>query len=539
MASPSAISKGQSSAKPPSEAHYQTLITERSIARAALHLGIETLTEDSISVLSDALTHYIERIGGVLGCNVENGGRSSDHVNVLDALRAVEDCGLRHGGGGMDGTGMNGNGRSTAMAGNTSGGINIGNGEGWLGLANFLYGPGFEDSLSATPNADVSTSASSNGAVMNGHGPGPGPGHGPGNGHSNSNHNQQHHQLHENGDEGEEEEGGWNAPLDDYDSLPNFPVQVVGIHAKAETKNTNFDATDEPFQNLRSFYGDGYNGGDDETSIVKDGSGRGDEKIKEAGDASKATNDAKQTDSGGTKVGGDNSSASNTNADASKQTKGGGSGGGIGSADATKKSPKKTPSTSKRKRDEKDSSPKDPKRTKASHDPSASKNGKNHDNDALSTADGGPEDDNGAGSRSSLPSYIPKFLPVFPPKHTYDRSASSSSAIPTLSDVNMMDNITDRIPPSALLNNGEVEFVRSSLVQLGRQSNSYWGAINMNARAPYSGDNDSVFVKVNTSAVDVEGRTGPQRVVESVKPVVRASNARMSRILEGSMDLHS
>lgn len=71
---------------------YTKELTRRIVARAALHLGIQDMNLETLTVLQDALTQYLERICYVLGTNVEHSGRSSMHVNILDTIRAIEDC---------------------------------------------------------------------------------------------------------------------------------------------------------------------------------------------------------------------------------------------------------------------------------------------------------------------------------------------------------------------------------------------------------------------------------------------------------------
>ena len=64
----------------------------RAVARAALHLGIESMSVEAADTMAGILIAYLERIGQVIATNVEASGRSSAHVNFLDALRAVEVC---------------------------------------------------------------------------------------------------------------------------------------------------------------------------------------------------------------------------------------------------------------------------------------------------------------------------------------------------------------------------------------------------------------------------------------------------------------
>lgn len=72
-----------------SEELYCHEISRRSVARAALHLGIDGMSQDSLDVLADVLQHYLERIGKTMAHLVEASGRPSSHVNALDALQAI------------------------------------------------------------------------------------------------------------------------------------------------------------------------------------------------------------------------------------------------------------------------------------------------------------------------------------------------------------------------------------------------------------------------------------------------------------------
>lgn len=71
---------------------YCSLVARRAVARAALHLGIADMTAEALDVLGDVLLEYVSRIGRTISHSVEASGRSSAHVNVLDALRATELC---------------------------------------------------------------------------------------------------------------------------------------------------------------------------------------------------------------------------------------------------------------------------------------------------------------------------------------------------------------------------------------------------------------------------------------------------------------
>ncbi len=477
---------------------YQTVLTQRTVARAALHLGIDTLPQNTLTVLQDSLTQYLERIGSVLGNSVEMSGRASDHVNVLDAIRAVEDCSLvssdsaifggsvRNGGGAMDATtsagtgvaigngfrngtaGMNGStsGRGHAHAasqhgGDIDGGLGGGYGD-WSDLARFLYGDDFLHSPALGTNQGETQGQSAQGQIQ-----GQVQGQGQSQGQAQSQNT------------GDAEIMGWNAPLDDYDSIPMFPVHVVGSRMRNDERAST-EGYDEPFMPMDFFPPTSTN-----ASRLKKGAGI-DEPQRNTGDTQGDRNTPL--------------SASSVNV------------GSVSGAEASKSdkdsSGTKGVSNTKRKRDDELFNIQDNKRSKT-----FVKNG-----DAKLKAEG--EGSNGgtdAEDGTTLPSYIPRFLPPFPPKHTYTKS--SKSVATTVEDFQPQE-------------------VRSSLVQLGH---SYWGQI-----APLStSKQDAGLAKVETVPVDfnaVNAGGGARRGADlkvAVKPVARASNARVSRILEGSLDVHS
>lgn len=65
-------------------------IARRAVGRAAFHLGIDTMSETALDVLADVLLNYLNRVGRTLSHLVEASGRTSAHVNFLDALQACE-----------------------------------------------------------------------------------------------------------------------------------------------------------------------------------------------------------------------------------------------------------------------------------------------------------------------------------------------------------------------------------------------------------------------------------------------------------------
>jgi Bromodomain associated len=74
------------------DAAYSQYIATKAVARAALHLGLECMSTSSLETLAACLLSYLERIGQTAAHAVEASGRSSAHTNVLDVIRAVEQC---------------------------------------------------------------------------------------------------------------------------------------------------------------------------------------------------------------------------------------------------------------------------------------------------------------------------------------------------------------------------------------------------------------------------------------------------------------
>ena len=71
---------------------YCHLMARRSVATAALRLGLERMSEEALDALAGVLLSYLDRVGETLAMGVEASGRSSAHCNILDCLRAVEQC---------------------------------------------------------------------------------------------------------------------------------------------------------------------------------------------------------------------------------------------------------------------------------------------------------------------------------------------------------------------------------------------------------------------------------------------------------------
>jgi hypothetical protein len=306
---------------------YTKQLTQRSVARAALHLGIQDMNVDTFTVLQDALTQYLERVCNVLASNVEHSGRSSMHVNILDATRSVEDC--------------------------------IPEGD-WKGLEQFLSGD-----LDGSNN-------------------------------------------------------GWNAPLDGYDELIEYPLKT-------------------------------------------------DDNVVDGGD------------------------------DAMKQALAPVVVGGVADVASTiqdTKADQSLPSTLKRKRDD----------TEIKH------------TEKIIRHSGEDKEESTELKLHPSASYVPNFLPPFPPKNTFTHSIYTSKTI--------------KSPFQA-------EAVRSSLVQMGH----YWGS--MTADSPKDmGKMKHLEIQVPTgtkSEIPADGADdkNARRIEDSIKPIARASTARVAKILEGSMGMRS
>ena len=72
-----------------SEQVYIHELARRSVARAALHIGIDDISEEALDVLADVLMNHVERIGKCMSKLVESSGRTSAHTNILDAIEAI------------------------------------------------------------------------------------------------------------------------------------------------------------------------------------------------------------------------------------------------------------------------------------------------------------------------------------------------------------------------------------------------------------------------------------------------------------------
>lgn len=75
-----------------SDAAFCSEVARRSVARAALHLGIEGMDGEALDALGSVLLGYMESVGSTIATHVESSGRSSAHSNAYDALNSVDFC---------------------------------------------------------------------------------------------------------------------------------------------------------------------------------------------------------------------------------------------------------------------------------------------------------------------------------------------------------------------------------------------------------------------------------------------------------------
>jgi hypothetical protein len=510
---------------PSSSEEYQAILTQRSVARAALHLGIDTLPSNTLIVLQDSLTQYLERVGRVLGNNVESSGRSTDHVNVLDAIRAIEDCALVNGHG-LHGTyatniatTVNGSGSGNGNTISNVNGNGISNGHGhsfattgeWGDLARFLYGDSFDENISNDIGHDTNNSIPAAGGI-----------------------NQQN-QGKGGTDNSQVKNQCWNAPLDDYDSIPSFPVQKGRNAAAGSSSASTHDSFKDPTIGTAGWITGPVAGTNSANTQAGDLARKAD---NVAGNAIRTDGIAKSVSANAPQRVGDTAAET-----ATTTVTGTGTGAVISQQPNDQDtSSNKTKSSAKRKREDDanttSDAPSNSKRSKSQKDDSKEANsketvngGSNNNGNIKEKPNDFDEHTNDLNSLENdkmlaqpLPSYIPKFLPSFPPKHTYTKS---SRPVP---------------PPVEMFQSQDI---RSSLVQLGQ---SYWGAMPLaDTREQKADASKGVFVKVKTGSVDMSvmgvgtgiAAAGKASEMEGVKPVARASNARVSRILEGSMDVHS
>ncbi len=556
------------------DTNYTLSIAQKCVARAALHLGIENVTSDVLYVLADALLHYMGNIGSFTSHFVERDGYSdnytnnrsnrsnsrrmmednldldganvgkrwSGHINIFDILHGIECCtsravhqvvidnsnGIRH-----NNSASRSNNNSKQKGGTSSHFYNH-----WEGLAEFLFGKDWESidvtnlegQLSNSSGNDTSSSSSKNAfatvpTLIGAKG-------------SKRVGKKMINPESTNNDDDQNKTSliaGWNAPFPE--EVPNYPIrkQTKTFDSFVTAKQACHDSGIG-----RPFNGSGFN--DKEKANNTDGH---DQDLIGAldgitsfwgstGDTMKKQSKSSMSES--TQDGKDNSLNMDIDDDSTKQSAA-------------------TNSNKRKRTDESNDDDQNSKRSKLST------SGLNNVNEEVDTT---------SNANATLPPYVPKFLPPFPPPHTYLLPASKMSISSTsyINDSRKMNVPTDSqrmkksaTPlPSCSDNHQQVSNVRSALVSLGQNvRNSHWGEIK-NENDAYLSIN-SLQVKTSkierfavgaTGVADGTGATASSSAaggivsgqdvskvgsnVVPVKPMTKASSARASRILEGSMD---
>jgi len=88
---------------------YMFEVARRSVARAALHMDIQEITDDALDALAHALLDYISRLGEKVGSAAEESGRNSAHVSLLDVFHGYHE--MNNGLNGAEGGGGSAGGR--------------------------------------------------------------------------------------------------------------------------------------------------------------------------------------------------------------------------------------------------------------------------------------------------------------------------------------------------------------------------------------------------------------------------------------------
>jgi Bromodomain associated len=239
----------------------------RAVARAALHLGIDCMTMESIDVLASCLLDYLERIGSAMANNAEASGRSSAYCNIFDAISAVELCTSTAAAttkstfipnGGLTGSHLDSMDMSSSDVeignGIHSNGIdsfgNGSNGTSWKDLASFCFGPNWNKHPPLITATIDSENRRGNGAFISVHTTAAGK-TGPStlalmNGSSTAPLSTENGIITTNANSGTvlSTETGWSAPYPD--EVPHFPVvsrkgEVANPHPFAEPKLHRYD----------------------------------------------------------------------------------------------------------------------------------------------------------------------------------------------------------------------------------------------------------------------------------------------------------
>ena len=606
---------------------YTNHIASKSIARAALHLGIEHITNDVLYVLSDALLLYMDRIGHYISTFVEcdgfvdnyyidfdrssrsssrstssknyknnnkkmnnpnNSKRWSGHVNIFDILHGIECC-TSHAvhqvsmdsnndddnNNNDDNNNDNNNGNDMKVVYNH-----------WEGLAEFLFGKDWLNIDINENNINNQKSLLRNATVQSGgvHGGGDDDN---GNGSSdnpnpnesqpaetisntigakgsnksvgkqlmNTTNSDNDDDLNENQQDKNNTHKGWNAPYPEI--VPLYPIRI-----QPKTFDSIVNANQACRDNTMSIV-------PSKLSKTNDHVAKVDQHIKDMEESINLIPDQVFQD-GITSFWGVVSSSSITTDSQLHATSTEGDG-NVKSHDVSHPSTSTDLSSSnKRKRgDDNDN-----------NDVDNNISSKEKTTNILETNQKDKKDEN-----TPMPSYVPNFLPPFPPKHTYlpikktknkvkpkmkkvkmgmEETLPFPSTLNTTVKASLPQSYNDHYPQSATQHQNNI---RSALVTLGEKvGKSYWGGIPLRKKT----NNDSISslkvqtVKIESFSSSADTTTGNSSSniatisggpsnsgivslqdqnnkniggnVVPVKPMTKPSSTRTSRILEGSMD---
>mmetsp|Transcript_21140 Transcript_21140/g.29874 ORF Transcript_21140/g.29874 Transcript_21140/m.29874 type:complete len:518 (-) Transcript_21140:251-1804(-) len=502
-------------------------IAKRSVARAALHLGVEYMSEEVLEVMGDVLLSYLAKVGRTISMAVESSGRTSAHVHVLDAIRAAESCTspavhrlhmmsavATQGGTDAASTTANGGAAAAAVAatggaGSNANGVSAASsltrlGNTWQDLAVFCFGPDWKEQaikeqqqqqkeqysqqqqqIQASPNQVLPAQAGAGGGK-----------------------NILAHGM--NGDSStlakeKQQKQGWDVPY--LDEVPEFPIAssacanphrlsadvALSLHNLTDADQEDGDGTTNKAKEEEEFVEQELQGMPDdafanstfswgELDVSKKRS-REDDVINGSGsnkrarvDSAKATSENKDS----SKAGADEQEKENKEKDASSSTK--------NISFAADQSKSKSTQQQQQKR----------------------------------------------------PAYIPHFYPPFPQAKT---SLLGRAIVDMDGGDGIYAKLNHRMKSSFLASHtGAVSVdgagssnvddtsvplgVRSSLVKLG-QEGGYWGS---------EWDTGSSTTKTDTLAVPFGRSRDSQPKRPAVEPLTKASGSRVSRIIEGSLD---
>ena len=584
---------------------YTNHIASKSIARAALHLGIEHMTNDVLYVLSDALLLYMDRIGHYISTFVEcdgfvdnyyidfdrssrsssssknnknnnkklnnpnNSKRWSGHVNIFDILHGIECC-TSHA---VHQVSMDSNNDDDDNNNNNDMKVVYNH---WEGLAEFLFGKDWLNIDINENNINNKKSLLRNATVQSGDGNGSSDNPNPnesqptetisntigvkgsnksvGKQLMNTTNSDNDDDLNENQQDKNNTHKGWNAPYPEI--VPLYPIRI-----QPKTFDSIVNANQACRDNTMSIVPSKQSKTNDQVTKV-------DQHIKDMEESINLIPDQVFQD-GITSFWGVVSSSSIATDSQLHATSTEGDG-NVKSHDVSHPSTSTDLSSSnKRKRGEDNDN----------NDVDNNISSKEKTTNILETNQKDNKDEN-----TPMPSYVPNFLPPFPPKHTYLPIKKTKNKVkPKMKKVKMgmeetlpfpstlnttvkpsLPQSYNQHPQSATQHHNNI---RSSLVTLGEEvGKSYWGGIPIRKKT----NNDSISsLKVQTVKIEsfsssadtttgnsssniatISGRPSNSGIVSlqdqnnkniggnvvPVKPMTKPSSTRTSRILEGSMD---